>query len=270
MSLGAEMCFSPIFVEFQQIFAIVKDFPPLIRLYKCKTKCNAAPFISAPSRFEGRITMAAILIIDSDFTARARMAEALEAAGHHCTLTDSITEGLEIARHSTRLVTILNARLSWAESFSLLRLLEEKSWPLLFVTADASTVRHLRALYQGPRGVLLAPFDALQLRHSVAMLLAESNSQLSIGALRLDVERRQCTLDGDVLTLTAQEFSLLQALMESPDSPLTREELLRTAWGYQNAGETRTVDVHIQRLRRKLGTSCIETVYKLGYRLKMA
>ena len=214
--------------------------------------------------------MATILIIDPDIAARARMREALEAAGHRCLLTESITEGYEIARQSSRLVTILNARLSWAESFTLLRLLEEKSWPLLFVTADATTVRHLRALYQGPRGVLLAPYDGNQLRHSVAMLLSETNSQLTLGALRLDIEHHECTLDGDVLTLTAQEFSLLQALMESPDSPLTREELLRTAWGYHSAGETRTVDVHIQRLRRKLGTSCIETVYKLGYRLKMA
>ena len=214
--------------------------------------------------------MATILIIDPDVAARARMREALEAAGHRCLLTESITESYEIARQSSRLVTILNARLSWAESFTLLRLLEEKAWPLLFVTADATTVRHLRALYQGPRGVLLAPYDGNQLRHSVAMLLSETNSQLTLGALRLDIEHHECTLDGDVLTLTAQEFSLLQALMESPDSPLTREELLRTAWGYHSAGETRTVDVHIQRLRRKLGTSCIETVYKLGYRLKMA
>ncbi len=214
--------------------------------------------------------MATILIIDPDTTAHPRMREALEAAGHRCLLTDNIAEGYEIARQSSRLVTILNARLSWAESFALLRLLEEKAWPLLFVTADASTVRHLRSLYQGPRGVLLAPYDGNQLRHSVAILLSESNCQLSIGALRMDVENRECTLDGDRLTLTAQEFSLLQALMESPDAPLTREELLRTAWGYHSAGETRTVDVHIQRLRRKLGTSCIETVYKLGYRLKMA
>ena len=214
--------------------------------------------------------MATILMIDPDPTTRARMCEALEAAGHRCLMTDSVADGQEIVKQSTRLVTILNARLSWAESFTLLRLLEDKGWPLLFVTADASTVRHLRALYQGPRGVLLAPFDATQLRHSVAMLLSETNSQLTLGALRMDIENRECTLDGDRLTLTAQEFSLLQALMESPDSPLTREELLRTAWGYHSAGETRTVDVHIQRLRRKLGTSCIETVYKLGYRLKMA
>lgn len=214
--------------------------------------------------------MAAILIIDPDMTTRLRMCEALELANHHCIQVGSIAEGYEIIKHSTRMVTILNARLSWAESFTLLRTLEEKAWPLLFVTSDAGTVRHLRALYQGPRGVLLAPYDGVQLRHSVAMLLSETNSQLSIGALRLDIEHRECTLDGESLPLTAQEFSLLQALMESPDSPLTREELLRTAWGYQTAGETRTVDVHIQRLRRKLGTSCIETVYKLGYRLKMA
>ena len=214
--------------------------------------------------------MAAILIIDPDVSTRLRMREALELANHHCIQAESIAEGYEIIKHSTRMVTILNARLPWTESFTLLRMLEEKSWPILFVTADAGTVRHLHALYQGPRNVLLAPFDGTQLRHSVAMLLSETTRQLSIGALRLDIEHRQCTLDGESLPLTAQEFSLLQALMENPDAPLTREELLRTAWGYHSTGETRTVDVHIQRLRRKIGTSCIETVYKLGYRLKMA
>ena len=214
--------------------------------------------------------MAAILIIDPDITARARMCKALETANHRCITADSALAAYEILQHSTRMLTILNARLPWAESFSLLRLLEEKNCPLLFITADTSTIRHLHALYQGPCAVLPAPFDEAQLRHSVSVLLSESKSQLSIGALRLDVENRECTLDGESLPLTAQEFSLLQALMESPDAPLTREELLRTAWGYHSVGETRTVDVHIQRLRRKIGTSCIETVYKLGYRLKMA
>lgn len=214
--------------------------------------------------------MAVILLIDPDMTARLPMAEALEKANHRCIHAGTVAEAYEIVRHSTRLTVLLNARLPWAESFGLLRLLEAKSAPLLFITADASTVRHLHALYDGPCGVLLAPFDENQLRHSVAMLHAENATALSVGALRLDIESRECTLDGESLPLTAQEFSLLQALMESPDSPLTREELLRTAWGYHTAGETRTVDVHIQRLRRKLGASCIETVYKLGYRLKMA
>lgn len=214
--------------------------------------------------------MAVILIIEPDCTARLNICAALEKANHRCLQAATLAEAYELTQHSTRMVTLLNARLPWAESFALLRLLEERSAPLLFLTADAGTVRHLRALYQGPCGVLLAPFDEARLRHSVSMLLAESTTSLSIGALRLDIVSRECTLDGEALPLTAQEFSLLQALMESPDSPLTREELLRTAWGYHSAGETRTVDVHIQRLRRKLGASCIETVYKLGYRLKMA
>ena len=214
--------------------------------------------------------MAAIMIIDPDITARSRMCEALEADSHRCITADNTAEAYEIALHATRMLVILNARLSWAESITLLRLLEDRGWPLLFVTGDAAAAGHLRALYQGPRGVLLSPFDGEQLCQSVSMLLSETNGQLAVGALRLDVTNRACTLDGEDLPLTAQEFSLLQALMESPDAPLTREELLRTAWGYHSAGETRTVDVHIQRLRRKLGTSCIETVYKLGYRLKMA
>jgi len=77
-------------------------------------------------------------------------------------------------------------------------------------------------------------------------------------------------LDGRRVELTAQEFALLGALMEKPDIPVSREQLLRTAWGYQSMGETRTVDVHVQRLRKKLGGDYIETVYKCGYRLKLA
>lgn len=214
--------------------------------------------------------MASILIIDPDQTARLRIAAALEKANHLCTHASTAAEAYDIVQHATRMIVLLNARLPWAESFALLRLLEERAAPLLFLTADASTVRHLHALYDGPCGVVLAPYDEHQLRHSVSTLMEEHSTALSIGALRLDIETRECTLDGEALSLTAQEFSLLQALMESPDAPLTREELLRTAWGYHTAGETRTVDVHIQRLRRKLGASCIETVYKLGYRLKMA
>ena len=81
---------------------------------------------------------------------------------------------------------------------------------------------------------------------------------------------KACLDNGEPLSLTAQEFELLQALMRSPDTPVSRQELLRTAWGYQSIGITRTVDVHVQRLRRKLGAKAIETVYKTGYRLRLA
>ena len=86
----------------------------------------------------------------------------------------------------------------------------------------------------------------------------------------MDEKERVALLGGRRVELTAQEFALLLALLERPDTPDSREQLLRTAWGYQSMGETRTVDVHVQRLRKKLGGEYIETVYKCGYRLKLA
>lgn len=214
--------------------------------------------------------MAEILIMEPELRLGTKMNEVLSRAGHHCTLAQTVPEGLEYVNQGQRLMTILNARLPWTDSFTLLRTLEEKGWPILFITGDAANSDHLRAMYQASCDVLLSPFDASSLLSAVNTLAANTDRLLTLGGLSLDVQSKQATKDGRALTLTAQEFALLQALMQSPDAALSREQLLRTAWGYQGVGETRTVDVHIQRLRRKIGSGCIETVYKLGYRLKLA
>lgn len=86
--------------------------------------------------------------------------------------------------------------------------------------------------------------------------------------LAIDEEEKVVYVDGKPCELTQQEFSLLQELAQNVDCAMSREELLRDAWGYASPGDTRTVDVHVQRLRKKLGFSCIETVYRRGYRLR--
>ena len=86
--------------------------------------------------------------------------------------------------------------------------------------------------------------------------------------LAIDDEQKVVYVDGEPCELTQQEFSLLQELAQNIDRPVSREELLRDAWGYVSPGETRTVDVHVQRLRKKLGFFCIETVYRRGYKLR--
>ena len=214
--------------------------------------------------------MADILILEPDEKLGKKMCEILRRAGHHCMRATTIADGLAQVKDADRMLTLLNARLPWADSFTLLKTLSAKGWPVLFMTCDASNSSHLQALYQGSSAVLLSPFDGKALVNAVSELMRVTDTTLTLGALSLDVEKRHATLDGRDLSLTAQEFALLQALMQSPDAAVSREQLLRTAWGYQGIGETRTVDVHIQRLRRKIGSSCIETVYKLGYRLKMA
>lgn len=214
--------------------------------------------------------MAEILIMEPDARLGSKMSEVLSRAGHHPVAAQTIAEGLAQVQSGKRLLTLLNARLPWTDSFTFLRVLAEKGWPVLFITSDASNCDHLRAMYQANCDVLLSPFDSRALLTAVGELLQTTDRLLTLGPLQMDVQEKQATLNGRELSLTAQEFALLQALMQSPDAALTREQLLRTAWGYQGIGETRTVDVHIQRLRRKLGSGCIETVYKLGYRLKMA
>lgn len=214
--------------------------------------------------------MAEILIMEPELRLGLKMSDVLTRAGHTCTVSQTISDGLAKIESSDHLLTILNARLPWKESFSFLRTLSDREWPVLFITGDDANAEHLRAMYQSDCDVLLSPFDGHALVTAVSSLAQATGQLLTLGSLQMDTLSRQVTKDGQALYLTAQEFALLRALMQSPDAALTREQLLRTAWGYQTVGETRTVDVHIQRLRRKIGSSCIETVYKLGYRLKPA
>ena len=102
----------------------------------------------------------------------------------------------------------------------------------------------------------------------MSTLLTLKKEAGNVQTLTIDEKNNRAFLDGKVCELTQQEFNLLQELVQHADTPVSREQLLRDAWGYQCMGETRTVDVHIQRLRRKLGFACIETVYRFGYCLR--
>ncbi len=213
--------------------------------------------------------MANVLILEPNRPALRRMADILSRAGHEITAAQTVPEA-ERALAESRKMTVLDAQVSFTQSRQFLRMLAERGLPVLFVTSDPANADHLRAMYRGDCDVLLMPFDDEALSGAVSRLLENSVGTLSFGGIRLDMTSHRVTKDGEPLTLTAQEFELLQALMRSPDEAVSRQDLLRTAWGYQSIGITRTVDVHVQRLRRKLGPKAIETVYKTGYRLRLA
>lgn len=214
--------------------------------------------------------MADILVMEPEGRTNRMMCRALETAGHTCRGCGSVAEGSRLLQGNVRMATVLNAGLPWRESRAFLDALKSKGLPVLFVTAVAANAEHLKAMYGEDCDVLLCPFTEAQLVQAMEHLLAQSPAVLTLGGLWMDVENRLVKVQGRPLTLTTQEFALLQALMRSPNATLSREELLRTAWGYQGVGITRTVDVHVQRLRRKLGGSYIETIYKMGYRLHPA
>jgi DNA-binding response OmpR family regulator len=209
--------------------------------------------------------MARILIYGTEENITRKLTQ-LFTREHFSVAACNAAEKLPAATAEATLV-VLDARLKWSVCRPLFIDIQAAGYPVLFLTADREMTSHLRALYRGQSDVLMLPF-APKAAVAKASLLMGQNEPLR--ELAIDQRERVALLDGERVELTAQEYALLLALMENPDTPVSREQLLRKAWGYQSIGETRTVDVHVQRLRKKLGEERIETVYKCGYRLKMA
>lgn len=207
--------------------------------------------------------MATILVYGSNDTLAQRLCDSLKKEKYNAIRCDENT----LPATGKASLVVMDAQLKWTTCRPLLEACLKQGCPILFVTADRQMSAHLRALYAGHSDVLITPFTQKLLGLKVKDLLGENEPACE---LAVDEKERVALLDGRRVELTAQEFALLLALMENPDIPVSREQLLRKAWGYQSIGETRTVDVHVQRLRKKLGGEYIETVYKCGYRLKLA
>ena len=211
--------------------------------------------------------MAMILIYEPDDMLARKLCDSLKKEKFNAKRCDENNLSIEELNADKPPLVLLDARLKWTACRPLFEEFLHHGCPILFITADRQMSSHLRALYAGRSEVLTLPFTQKALHAKVTSLMGETQPLREIS---VDETERVAMLDGRRVELTAQEFALLIALMEKPDIPVSREQLLRKAWGYQSMGETRTVDVHVQRLRKKLGGDYIETVYKCGYRLKMA
>ncbi len=211
-----------------------------------------------------------ILLVEKDMNLSRRVQNVLERSGYACTAVHTIEDAQKARDEVPPDLVILNARMPWAQCHPFMLSLEPIACPILFISHDPQCKDHLLKLYHALADVILRPFDGRQLVAKVEALLQETRERLACGDLSLDLCSKTASMDGKPLELTAQEYALLEALMQSPDTAVSRQDLLKTAWGYLAIGETRTVDVHIQRLRRKLGSERIETVYKMGYRLRLA
>ena len=151
--------------------------------------------------------------------------------------------------------------------------------PVMMLTAKDTELDTVTALDNGADDYLSKPFGMMEMVSRVRALLRRSatrapkqpaQDRLSVGPLELSISRHEATCDGRDLGLTAREFDLLSFLMKSPGVVFNRETLLQRVWGWDFDGGSRTVDVHVQTLRQKLGdqSGLIETVRGVGYRLR--
>lgn len=151
---------------------------------------------------------------------------------------------------------------------------ETATVPIMMLTAKDSELDKVVALDGGADDYLTKPFSLMELTSRCRALLRRGgmtkkvSDTLSSQGITLSPSRREVAVDGNEIKLTLREFDLLEYLMRKPGIVFSREALLQSVWGWDFDGGSRTVDVHVQTLRQKLGdhASCIETVRGVGYR----
>ncbi len=182
--------------------------------------------------------------------------------------------GLVAARSLRPVAIVLDVGLPVLDGTEMCRALRaDGDWtPVLFVTARDDEVDRVLGLEMGADDYITKPFSPRELVARVRTVLRRSAGApgeqpvLSLGAVRLDPQRRRVTAAGAEAELTATEFDLLAFLLRRPGRVFSREQLLSEVWGYAAAAGTRTVDVHVAQLRAKLGAaSPIRTVRGVGY-----
>ena len=219
-----------------------------------------------------------VMVIEDEKEIRDLIRYNLERAGFRVHAVADGEEGLQRLFASRPDALVLDLMLPGRSGLEVLREVRgepaTRDLPVVVLTARSAEMDKLLGFEHGADDYLTKPFSPRELVARLRALLRRSQPAraagiVDVGDLRVDTLERVVTWKGKALTLTRREFELLAFLASRPGRVSSREELLRKVWGYDYVGETRTVDVHIRRLRAKLGpkSRVIETVLGAGYKL---
>lgn len=214
--------------------------------------------------------MPSILVTEDDNAINELICSNLKLVGHDCTSAFSAEGALNILRDTSFDLILLDIMLPKMNGFDLMKKI--KDTPVIFLTAKASLQDKVHGLGLGADDYIVKPFEMLELLARVEAILRRTNKNsktFEIAGVKVDFASRQVFVGGNITDCSPKEFDLLEVLILNRNIALSRDKLLDLAWGYDYGGDTRTVDVHIQKLRKKLNLEdYIKTVYKIGYRLE--
>jgi DNA-binding response OmpR family regulator len=227
---------------------------------------NAKP---APNGSQG----GTVLLVEDEHSIGSMTRGYLERNGYRVVWVRSGEEGLaELGRHQVRIV-ILDIRLPGIDGFDVARTIRTRSdVPILMLTARDEEPDRVAGLELGADDYLTKPFSPRELVARMKAVLRRTDGRgaeevLTLADVELNRNAREVAVDGQVVELTTKEFDLLATLLENPGIVVSRDQLLDRVWGMTYPGGTRTVDVHVAQLRRKLGRpELIRTVRGAGYK----
>lgn len=220
-----------------------------------------------------------ILILEDDPDIAALIARYLQRSGYQTEAISSGADALSHVRRTTPELVLLDVMLPGRSGLEICRAMRgdpaTAAIPIIMVTARGDETDRVSGLELGADDYVTKPFSPKELVARVGALLRRSRrggpagGTLRVGPIVLDPGAHRVLDAGREVPLTAKEFLLLQYLAQRPGRVLSRDLLLTDVWGYQYTGGTRTVDVHIRRLREKLPylTTAIQTIKQFGYRL---
>ena len=215
--------------------------------------------------------MANILIVEDDTTINEMVARNLKMVGHKCTQIYDGREGLEMIEKGDFDLVLLDVMLPGMSGFEVME--KTKDVPVIFVTAKGELDDKLHGLSIWAEDYIVKPFEMLELLVRVEKVLErhqKGREILKVGDVEIDTEKRSVTKAGEEIYLKPMEYDCLLMFVRHKNKALTREQLLKALWGVDFEGETRTVDAHVGRIRKKLGfQDVIRTIPRIGYRLEV-
>jgi len=217
-----------------------------------------------------------ILVVEDESSIASFVSLYLKNAGYGVRTASNGTDALaQVAQEMPGLI-VLDLMLPDIDGIEVTRRIRQTSdVPILMLTARDEDVDKIIGLEVGADDYLTKPFNPRELVARIRSILRRatapppaSKGRRTHGKISIDAGRRELLVDGETIQLAPKEFDLFWELLDHSGLVLTRDQLLERVWGYTFAGDTRTVDVHVRQLRRKIGETCpIVTVWGVGYKV---
>lgn len=224
------------------------------------------------SKWNGGILLDKILIIEDEQAISDLIKMNLDIAGYDSRQAFNGNDALSIFEQYSPDLILLDVMLPDKDGFDIMSKIQPSGIPVIFLTARNSLIDKVKGLKMGADDYIVKPFEAMELLARIEVVLrryGNKKENKSFEDIEIYLEERSVKKDGNLIELTMKEYGLLLLLIRNRNKALSREMILEAVWGYEYIGETRTVDIHIQKLRKKLcWEEKIKTVFKFGYRLE--
>ena len=209
--------------------------------------------------------MIKILVVEDERPISDLIRMNLEDAGYQCTCAlDGLTAADILEKHTFDLV-LLDIMLPKVDGYELFEYIKPTGTPVIFLTAKAGLNDRVKGLNLGAEDYIVKPFEIVELMARIQVVLRRYHkdaTKLVFGDIVLNTENRTVCRNGQEIVLTPKEFTLLELLVRNKNMTLFRDKIYELVWENDSYGDTRTLDLHVQRLRKKLGlTEKLKTIY---------